>query len=63
MSLGTKMCEIGQNIIMKKGARLDNNKVKDWTINLECKKGASLGTKIGQDWAKHYHEKRCEIGQ
>ena len=36
-----KKCEIGQNIIMKKGASLDK-KVRDWTI----KKGASLGNRV-----------------
>ena len=43
--IGPKRCEIGQNIIVKKGARLDNKKVRDWTKKLEAKKGARLGKK------------------
>ena len=29
----------------KKGARLDNKKVRNWTINLPPKKGSKLGKK------------------
>jgi hypothetical protein len=43
--IGQKRCEIGQNIIVKKSARLDNKKVRDWAIFVKQKKSARLGEK------------------